>query len=129
MPALIDACSMKIVAAKAGVDHYLVRLTLTDGFRSWYRIFEKTQEGIKWYETDWYDDSWEIVSCANPRNLGPVAARLQKAETKHGYDLFFANCEQFARYVIEGKSYSTQVRSGLFIGGILAATAYFVTRD
>jgi hypothetical protein len=129
MATLIDACLMKIVAAKAGLDHYVIRLTLTDGFHVWYRVFEKTQEGIKWHDADSDDDSWEVVSCADSRNLAPVLERLRAAQTNHGYDLFLANCEQFGRYVIEGRSYSTQVRSGVFIGGIIAATAFFVTRD
>ena len=129
MANLIDACLMKIVAAKAGLDHYLIRLTLTDGVHVWYRIFEKTQEGVKWHDAQSDEDSWEIVSCADSRNLGPVLERLRAAETKHGYDLLFANCEQFGRYVIEGRSHSTQVSGGLFIGGIIAATTFFITRD
>ena len=127
---LTEACSMKkVVPEKGNIEHYIVRLTLTDWIRTWYLIFEKTQTSIQWQETFYDDDSWQTVSCADRRDLQSVLARLQRAQTKPGYDPLLANCEQFARFVVEGESYSTQVRAGMLIAGIVFATTLIIARQ
>jgi mannitol-1-phosphate/altronate dehydrogenase len=50
--------------------------------------------------------------------------RLEAAQTRQVYDLLFSNCEQFARFVIEGESYSTQARKVMLIAGLMVG-GYF----
>jgi hypothetical protein len=71
---------------------------------------------IDWLETT---GSWEVEGLVNPIFNNEVRERIKEAFTNPQYDLFANNCEQVARYIIEGTKYSTQLRNvGLVVGGV-----------
>lgn len=67
-------------------------------------------------------------------NLGKILdepaaiARIRHAARNPNYDLFGNNCEHFARYVATGVRESTQVQTAVFVAGLVALTAYALTR-
>lgn len=67
-------------------------------------------------------------------NLGKILdepaaiARIRNAARNPHYDLFGNNCEHFARYVATGVRESTQVQAAVAVTGLVALTAYALTR-
>src|SRR5947208_764077 len=123
---VIEACLIRTPASKGGVDHYFVRLTLSDllGYHTFYRIFEKTQNGIQWRNEYADNPAADILSTVTDwRQINEVSERLKIAQTWTDYYLLASNCEHFARYVIEGVSRSSQVMNGAFLalGGLALA--------
>lgn len=66
---------------------------------------------------DWLKDTgnWNIVGEVKPEFLGQAIGRIKVAFKDPNYDLFCNNCEQFARFIVQGEKYSTQLR---WVGGI-----------
>jgi hypothetical protein len=130
MNTVTEACLIRTPASNGLVDHYLVRLTLFDllGNYYFYRIFEKTQEGIQWRNEYADNPAWEVLTRITDGRTG-VWERLMIARNWTSYHLLQSNCEHFARYVINGVNHSSQVSNGTFIalGGI--AVAAIVLRD
>lgn len=128
---VIEACLIRTLASKGGVDHYLVRLTLCDllGYYSFYRIFEKTQKGMQWRNEYANNPAWEVLTRITDGRITGVLARLTIAQNWTNYHLPQSNCEHFARYVIGGVDRSSQVINGAFLafGGL--ALAGIVLRD
>ncbi len=52
---------------------------------------------------------WQILGQVTPEHLNAAIERCYMALNDPHYDLFENNCEQFARYIIEGQKYSTQL--------------------
>lgn len=119
-----EASLIRTPASKGGVDHYLVRLTLAHPYgHSFYQVFEKTGDGIRWYETYVNDPAWQVLSTITDWRILPVVVdRLKTAQAWSQYDLILSNCEHFARYVIEGTDRSTQVVAGAVVA--VAAIAF-----
>ena len=64
-----------------------------------------------------------VLSTVGCDQLGGVHQRLAIEMAKPGYDPAVQNCEQFARFVVEGKGYSTQVREFVVVAGLLTVLA------
>lgn len=62
---------------------------------------------------DWLKNtgSWHIVGRVQSKHLKEAIKRVNIALRDKNYDLFLNNCEQFARFIAEGKKYSTQLRA------------------
>jgi hypothetical protein len=121
---VIEACLIRTPASKGAVDHYLVRLTLVHPFgHTFYRVFEKTQDGIQWRDIYANDPAWQVITRIIDYRLESVLERLRTAQAWTRYDLVLSNCEHFARYVMEGVDRSSQVVNGaLFaLGGLVLA--------
>jgi hypothetical protein len=129
MRTLIEISLIRIIAAKLGLDHYVVRLLWTDGIFRWYQFVEKTPQGIIWSDRLKIDGTWEILDTrTSPADLAAAIERLRATQNWNGYSLLSANCEQFARYIVQGQEISTQVRGALFAVGCAAAVAFLASR-
>jgi len=75
---------------------------------------------------DWLINTgiWDIIGQVDYCYLGVAIARLKAAIKNSDYDLFFNNCEQFARYIAEGEHYSTQLRWAGVAVTLIALTIY-----
>lgn len=78
------------------------------------------------------DRTVEILrTIQNPRLVGAAIRRLKYFIDRAGilsYDPLFRNCEHFARFVVEGKRRSVQVRT-ILIFGIVAGVAGLLSQD
>lgn len=81
-------------------------------------------------ELNWLRNTgtWKIVSRIKNEYITQAKQRLNKAFLNPEYDLFENNCEHFARYVVEGEKYSTQLQSAVLVAG-LAVLTYFIFKD
>lgn len=120
-----EASLVKAPASNPLFDHYLVPLKLRDpyGCDLGYRVFDKTQDGIRWYDLRSYDPTWQTVAIAPESQLQGVMERLRFAAARPRYDAAFSNCEHYARFVVEGRDYSGQAAGWLMLGFCLGAIA------
>lgn len=68
---------------------------------------------------DWLQDTgrWEVEGWVERSHLPHAIQRVQIAIQNKDYQFFSNNCEQFARFIVEGAAYSTQLQA---VGVILA---------
>lgn len=96
-------------------------------FDGYLRIFHIDNEGI---HIDLLPkiNNWNLVKSTHPLQNQNAITRLNFAILNPNYDLFSNNCEQFARYIVEGKKQSTQLQNAVALVGLGVAT-YFVLKD
>lgn len=80
-------------------------------------ILHRTDCGVR---ADWaaYAGPWNILGQVPPRLVPSAVTRFSAALQGHDYDLFTNNCEHFARFVTEGRDYSTQVAGAVVVAGL-----------
>ena len=75
------------------------------------RLIHKTDLGI---HADFFDSrGWENLKFVPARQISQEIARIRVSLNNPTYYLLSSNCEHFARFVMEGEQYSTQVRLGV----------------
>lgn len=81
------------------------------------RVIHKTDLGIC---ADFFNLSeWQRLKFVSVSQVDQEIMRIKVALKNPTYDLLLGNCEHFARFVMEGKEYSTQVQTV----GIMAVSA------
>jgi hypothetical protein len=90
-------------------------------------ILHRTDLGIC---ADWaaYTGPWNVLGQVPPRLVPSAVTRFSTALQVNDYDLFTNNCEHFARFVTEGRDYSTQVAGAVVAAG-LAFVIWAVNRS
>ncbi|TGK88243.1 hypothetical protein EHQ23_05235 [Leptospira bourretii] len=117
MGGLIDHYGVVEIGNVLGLVEYDVRYPI---------VYEKNAgEGLV---VNYTDSRWKIVSKVDDQFLDKVKLRLNSAFQNPGYDLFGNNCEHFARYIVEGKSYSGQLQTAGVIAG-LVGIIWLANRD
>jgi hypothetical protein len=81
-------------------------------------ILHRTDLGVR---ADWASELAPVYILGQvPSHLIPLAIdRFSAALQENDYALFTNNCEHFARFVTEGKSYSTQVAAAVVSAGVV----------
>jgi len=112
---------LKQTSGKFGVDHYAVlcvgNILGIPNLNHPY-IIHQTPPEIK-IEKFNGTGSWEIIGAFDNEKIPEAKIRLIQALNDKDYRLFTNNCEQFARYITEGKKYSTQVRGVAVVAAII----------
>ncbi len=65
----------------------------------------------------------EVVWSPNPQE-GPYYARRAYSQVGQPYNLFNANCEHFANWVISGVPFSEQLQIGIFLSVLIGVAAF-----
>ena len=75
-------------------------------------VFHLTDKGL---EINWFDQfsDWQYVPASITQNDLSKIIRFKIALSNTNYNLFSNNCEQFARYVVEGYKQSTQLQNAV----------------
>ena len=121
---LVGACLIRMPASLKIIEHYLVLVTLANGSRRWFYVIEKTRTGPRCREITHAEKSWIVEHRVPYKDLLPVLMRLRVALSWTGYNGLLDNCEQFGRFIIEGKHYSSQVRRATVGVACLATLAF-----
>lgn len=117
MGGLIDHYGVVEIGNVLGLVEYDVRYPI---------VYEKNVgEGLV---ANYADSRWKIVSKVDDQFLNQVRTRLNLSSQNPRYDLFGNNCEHFARFVVEGKSYSGQLQTAGVIAGVIGII-WLVNRD
>lgn len=76
---------------------------------------------------DWLQNTgtWVIEGHVEPGQLQPAIARVSIALQNQEYDFFSNNCEQFARFIVEGNKYSTQLQAVSIVATLVALPILF----
>lgn len=76
---------------------------------------------------DWLRDTgaWSIEGHVEIERLPQAIARVDIALQNQEYDFFSNNCEQFARFVVGGNKYSTQLRAAGIVAALIALPILF----
>lgn len=121
----IQAYLIKRPMAKLGLDHYaaLIVKDYAYGRRESFLI-EKTPEGIMHGPFN-NNTGWQTVSKADEQAQTHLIERLQSVVANAPYDVLVDNCEQFARYIVEGAAYSTQARAAGLLAGVAVVASFF----
>lgn len=92
-------------------------------------VYHMIDEGLtlQWLQ-DTGPDPWEVESHLKDKYIPDAQKRLNKASKNPHYNLFGNNCEHFARFIVEGEKYSTQLRVAAVIAG-LGVLIYFAMRE
>jgi hypothetical protein len=72
-------------------------------------------------------DRWQIIKSLPFEQFAEARERFERARMNPIYHELRNNCEQFARFVIEGESYSVQLQKVAF-GALAVAVGFGVTR-
>ncbi len=74
------------------------------------RVIHKTDSGI--YADVFNANEWQRLKFVPANQVNKEIVRIKIVLKSSTYHLFFRNCEHFARFVVEGIEYSTQVQIG-----------------
>jgi hypothetical protein len=102
---------------KFGVDHYAILdsgdILHIEGRQFGHPII--IHQSPPQIQMDYFNSSgnWEVIGTVRNEFLDEAIVRINHALLFSDYNLFSNNCEQFARYIAEGKRYSTQLRAGV----------------
>ncbi len=89
------------------------------------RVIHKTDLGIC---ADFFNSSeWQRLKFVPASQVDQEIVRIKMALRNPTYYLLSSNCEHFARFVMEGEEYSTQVQTVEVLGGL--ALACILLRD
>ena len=80
-------------------------------------VFHLTNVGFEAHYIEQFDEI-DILGQVNPNQIPQAIWRLKVSFFNPKYDLLSNNCEQFARFVTEGKKQSTQLQNAVALSGL-----------